>query len=916
MRHTNCLTQSRSLRYFLFVLALGVVVAAIIAADSPETTRAAFQPQANPQSPEQSKGGLPNYDIRLPDNKAFEDFDLTSFPGRAKAKQHPRAKARLNAVDEFLKTAAPEVAQNVRAMANESGAMKNLFIERGTLSEAQSDTPDNIARKFLNRHADLFAVGATDSSSLKLTNEDDDDGTVFLEYTQTVGGIKVYQGHVQVVVNQNGEVLSVREGFLADRQVRLRPTLSEARGIAKAFAHAGKTVGESFVETHKRASSTELSKFANPLDPSQQEVLSELNVVRVGDVTRLAWHVYAHVGPEEFYELLVDAHSGELLLRNNLIVDAQGTVYTKSPGKGPRQLVFFPNSWFGPFPVTTGPNADACIDANQDGACDVTSGNGLQNGRAYAPDWNFTFPFSLADDPRLYPAAVVTNLFYFMNVIHDSSANLGFTTAARNMEGSDPVIALAQSVTNNAFFLCAPDGASPSIRMGIFTGPNPDRDSSVDSDVAIHEYGHGIAMRLVGNCSGLNGIQSGAMNEGWADYFAVTYGGDGAVGEWVTNSSGIRRAVYSVPAASIHDSYQDLGNQGFSPHNDGEIWAATLWDLRAQLGKATVDRLVVQGLKFTPPSPSFLNARDGILQADQNLTGGGNRCTIWTVFARHGMGFSASGNDGTLHNAATDLPASCAPLPPIYEGYVDGADCNQIWGWAWDQNRPNDPINVDIYANGGFVATVPANLFRQDLLNAGKGNGFHAFVFNVPSWLKNGQLQTITVRFGGTSTQLGFSPRTIVCTASMFPNDVPQTTASGAGSTWEQGVEFSSSVPGKITHIKFWKAEGETSGNHVGRIWTASGGLLRTASFINETSSGWQTAEVSPALSISANTRYKVTYNIHIVGAKTFNVFANGPLNRPPFTIYGSSFCSPAGCFPTTGSTSNLFADIVFNSPQ
>jgi hypothetical protein len=52
------------------------------------------------------------------------------------------------------------------------------------------------------------------------------------------------------------------------------------------------------------------------------------------------------------------------------------------------------------------------------------------------------------------------------------------------------------------------------------------------------------------------------------------------------------------------------------------------------------------------------------------------------------------------------------------------------------------------------------------------------------------------------------------------------------------------------------------------------------------------------------------------VVAKTFDVFANGPLNRSPFTIYGSSFCSPAGCFPNIGSSSNLFADIVLNSPQ
>ena len=64
-------------------------------------------------------------------------------------------------------------------------------------------------------------------------------------------------------------------------------------------------------------------------------------------------------------------------------------------------------------------------------------------------------------------------------------------------------------------------------------------------------------------------------------------------------------------------------------------------------------------MKFTPTRPSFLNARDGILQADQNLNGGANRCAIWAVFARHGMGVSAVGNDGTTHVAATDVPGDC-----------------------------------------------------------------------------------------------------------------------------------------------------------------------------------------------------------------------------------------------------------------
>jgi len=84
-----------------------------------------------------------------------------------------------------------------------------------------------------------------------------------------------------------------------------------------------------------------------------------------------------------------------------------------------------------------------------------------------------------------------------------------------------------------------------------------------------------------------------------------------------------------------------------------------LSDLRNDLGAAVSDRLVLEGMKFTPCSPSFLNARDGILQADQGLNAGANRCRIWTVFARHGMGVSATGNNGTTHNAATDVPGDC-----------------------------------------------------------------------------------------------------------------------------------------------------------------------------------------------------------------------------------------------------------------
>jgi len=266
----------------------------------------------------------------------------------------------------------------------------------------------------------------------------------------------------------------------------------------------------------------------------------------------------------------------------------------------------------------------------------------------------------------------------------------------------------------------------------LFTAPNPDRDSSVDGDVVFHEYGHGISNRLIGNGStALSGTQSGAMGEGWSDYWAITINNDGAVGEYVTNNpAGIRRAAYTVPAAAVHDSYADL--TGTSVHNDGEVWAATLWDLRTQLGAAITDRIVLNGMKFTPTRPSFLNARDGIIQADQNLNGGANRCAIWTVFARHGMGVSAVGNDGTTHVAATDVPADCGgtcsfSINPTSASFAAAGGSGSVTvsttaGCNWTAASNNSFITITSGASGSGSGTVTYSVAERILSTPRNGS--------------------------------------------------------------------------------------------------------------------------------------------------------------------------------------------------
>jgi extracellular elastinolytic metalloproteinase len=643
------------------------------------------QPEDSVASPWQNAIlGLPDYDLRqeLRSRQDISDLQIKA--------ENPAIKARIQAIENFRGTLTPEHQDNLRYEISEAGTPKVFFNASGTLSPPANGSADEIARNFLRKETKIFGLTGREVRRLKLQNEDNDQGTTFLVYNQTIDGVSVYQGQVQVAVNAAGETLSVMQGMvIPNATIDTIPTLSEEAALAEAFKYSGRLAPKEFALIQQRQTQTDYSRYQNPLGPNFEDILSDLRIMRVGDQGILVWHSYIDAGASEWYEICLDAKTGALLLRYNLYADvAQGTVARRDPISTPRTLESFVGNttintaagWMGTSTVTTGNNVEAYLDTDANNAPDNNNTTGLSNGHASSATQDFTFPFALGVDPRTERPYSVTNLFYFCNIMHDFVYGLGFTESAGNFQtnnfgrggtGNDSVRAEAQdgSGTNNANFATPPEGSRPRMQQYLFTQGTTnladDRDSSHDGDVVLHEFGHGVSNRLVGgpaNTNCLGGTQAGAMGEGWSDYWAITFYNDGRVGEYSTGNAtnGIRRAAYTVPANPVHDSYADIGTGGFQVHRDGEVWAATLWDLRTQLGAAITDRIVLEGMKFTPCSPSFLNARDGILQADQSINGGANRCAIWTVFARHGMGVSATGNNGTTHNAATDVPADCS----------------------------------------------------------------------------------------------------------------------------------------------------------------------------------------------------------------------------------------------------------------
>ncbi|MFL6216572.1 MAG: hypothetical protein ACJ74J_22000 [Blastocatellia bacterium] len=107
--------------------------------------------------------------------------------------------------------------------------------------------------------------------------------------------------------------------------------------------------------------------------------------------------------------------------------------------------------------------------------------------------------------------------------------------------------------------------------------------------------------------------------------------------------------------------------------------------------------------------------------------------------------------------------ASPGQSPIGYEGFQDDINCYNLIGWAWDGQRPNDPVKVEIYDGNTLLATVTADLFRQDLVDARKGNGNHSFNYTLPAQLRDGKPHTLRAKIAGTDMDLAHTLKSITC---------------------------------------------------------------------------------------------------------------------------------------------------------
>ncbi|MDY7094410.1 MAG: M36 family metallopeptidase [Acidobacteriota bacterium] len=619
-----------------------------------------------------------------------------------------------------------------RTISNRTGYLTADDREAAPLTVGLSFVQDNLALFGLTP-ADLEGYEVRDSVFSKVS------GATHLYLVQRHAGIPVYNGQLHLNVNRNGRLISVNNAFLPELSKSVNstaPRLTAVAAVNSALRHLGldtKVEGRSGLPT-----GTTQTTLIPHEGVSQRPITAQLMWLPVhrGNA-RLVWNFQIWtLDSQHSFDFNVDAMNGKVWTRFDWTSDDSYRVYA-IPAESPNHVTPLPPSDGRTLVVSPADSTASPFgwhDTNGSAGAEFTIHRG-NNVHAYddrdnnnsppssEPDCGGSivcdFSLNLTQAPNQYIPAAVANLFYWNNIIHDVQYQYGFDEQAGNFQennygnggsGSDSVNAEAQdgSGSNNANMATPPDGSNPRMQMYVWTAPNPDKDGDLDNGIIIHEYGHGISIRQVGGpstSSCLNNTQQ--AGEGWSDWWSLAYTAEtGDAGtdprgigtyalDQATSGPGIRTQRYSTDSGVNTWTYSTISTGVSVPHGVGAVWAQGIWeaywalvdvhgydsDIYNAAGGAGNQRMMLyvnEGLKNTACSPTFLDNRDGIIQAAVDNYGGADVCRLWEAFAAFGLGTDAStGGSGSL--SATNgfsVPPECQCSPqPIADAGPDQLIC-------------------------------------------------------------------------------------------------------------------------------------------------------------------------------------------------------------------------------------------------
>lgn len=145
--------------------------------------------------------------------------------------------------------------------------------------------------------------------------------------------------------------------------------------------------------------------------------------------------------------------------------------------------------------------------------------------------------------------------------------------------------------------------------------------------------------------------------------------------------------------------------------------------------------------------------------------------------------------------------------------------------------------------------------------------------------------------------------------------DIPQEPAHADNNSIEVGVKFQANKNGLIKGIRFYKGSSANGGTHIGSLWSQSGTLLASATFENETETGWQEVLFATPVDVTANTTYVASYFLPQGNyAKTGSYFSISRSNGKSLTALQNTAGEPNAVYAYD--SHSTFPDRNFGDPN
>ncbi|HEU5235108.1 MAG TPA: DUF4082 domain-containing protein [Terriglobales bacterium] len=341
-----------------------------------------------------------------------------------------------------------------------------------------------------------------------------------------------------------------------------------------------------------------------------------------------------------------------------------------------------------------------------------------------------------------------------------------------------------------------------------------------------------------------------------------------------------------------------------------------------------VPAAVLSSISVTPLNPSIQSGKTQQFKAtgtySDNSTQDISAEVIWS---------SSNTAVGTINNAglATAIAGGSATITAT-QGAVSGSTTLTVQPTpivisttTLASGVQGQAYSAVLTASGG-TAPYSWSLISNTVLPAGLSLSSGGQISGTPTVVGTSTF-TVQVSDGGSPQQSANKQLSISITAPPTIYTIWSATAlpgivdAGADSAVELGVKFKADVNGTITGVRFYKSSANT-GTHVGSLWSSSGTLLASATFSNETGSGWQQVDFVPPVSITAGTVYLASYHANSGHYSVdLNYFAsvgvdNAPLHALQNGVSGFNGVFAYGStsiFPSNGfNSSNYWVDVVF----